>query len=131
MNDLTVFIYLIFFVALFGATFAFMFKSMTDIQREMDRSPTRSYADAMRAYTPKKIVTRMPHQELDRVDEYDDEFLVKMKLEVIVEDEDAEKVTEAIKKAAYSGKIGDGKIFIYNIDQVIRIRTGEKDSDAV
>ena len=63
--------------------------------------------------------------------QYDDEFLVKMKLEVIVEDEDADKVTEAIKKAAYSGKIGDGKIFIYNIDQVIRIRTGEKDSDAV
>ena len=54
-----------------------------------------------------------------------------MKLEVIVEDEDADKVTEAIKKAAYSGKIGDGKIFIYNIGQVIRIRTGEKDSDAV
>ena len=68
---------------------------------------------------------------IDRPDEYDDEFLVKMKLEVIVEDVDAEKVTEAIKKAAYSGKIGDGKIFIYNIDQVIRIRTGEKDSDAV
>ena len=68
---------------------------------------------------------------IDKPYEYDDEFLVKMKLEVIVEDEDAEKVTEAIKKAAYSGKIGDGKIFIYNIDQVIRIRTGEKDSDAV
>ena len=68
---------------------------------------------------------------IDKPDEYDDEFLVKMKLEVIVEDVDAEKVTEAIKKAAYSGKIGDGKIFIYNIDQVIRIRTGEKDSDAV
>tara|TARA_B100000700_G_scaffold13829_1_gene13792 strand:- start:114 stop:455 length:342 start_codon:yes stop_codon:yes gene_type:complete len=63
--------------------------------------------------------------------EFDDEFLVKMKLEVIVEDENEEKVTDAIKKAAYSGKIGDGKIFIYNIDQVIRIRTGEKDSDAV
>ena len=60
-----------------------------------------------------------------------DEFLVKMKLEVIVEDDDAVKVSDAIKKAAYSGKIGDGKIFIYNIDQVIRIRTGEKDSDAV
>ena len=68
---------------------------------------------------------------IDKPDEYDDEFLVKMKLEVIVEDVDAEKVSEAIKKAAYSGKIGDGKIFIYNIDQVIRIRTGEKDSDAV
>jgi len=68
---------------------------------------------------------------IDNPGEYDDEFLVKMKLEVIVEDEDAEKVTDAIKKAAYSGKIGDGKIFIYNIDEVIRIRTGEKDSDAV
>ena len=68
---------------------------------------------------------------IDNPGEYDDEFLVKMKLEVIVEDEDADKVSEAIKKAAYSGKIGDGKIFIYNIDQVIRIRTGEKDSDAV
>ena len=68
---------------------------------------------------------------IDSPGEYDDEFLVKMKLEVIVEDEDAEKVTDAIKKAAYSGKIGDGKIFIYNIDEVIRIRTGEKDSDAV
>ena len=68
---------------------------------------------------------------IDNPGEYDDEFLVKMKLEVIVEDEDAEKVSEAIKKAAYSGKIGDGKIFIYNIGQVIRIRTGEKDSDAV
>ena len=68
---------------------------------------------------------------IDNNKEYDDEFLVKMKLEVIVEDEDAEKVTETIKNAAYSGKIGDGKIFIYNIDKVIRIRTGEKDSDAV
>ena len=68
---------------------------------------------------------------IESAESYDDEFLVKMKLEVIVEDEDAEKVTEAIKKAAYSGKIGDGKIFIYDIDKVIRIRTGEKDSDAV
>ena len=68
---------------------------------------------------------------IEKEDSYDDEFLAKMKLEVIVEDEDTEKVAEAIKKAAYSGKIGDGKIFIYNIDQVIRIRTGEKDSDAV
>ena len=54
-----------------------------------------------------------------------------MKLEVIVENEDAEKVTKAIKNAAYSGKIGDGKIFISNIERIIRIRTGEKDSDAV
>ena len=62
---------------------------------------------------------------------YDDEFLAKMKVEIIVEDENEQKAIEAIKKAAYSGKIGDGKIFISNIEQVIRIRTGEKDSDAV
>ena len=62
---------------------------------------------------------------------YDDEFLAKMKVEIIVDGENENKAIEAIKKAAYSGKIGDGKIFIYNIDQVIRIRTGEKDSDAV
>ena len=68
---------------------------------------------------------------IDNAQEYDDEFLVKMKLEVIVEDEDADKVADSIQKAAYSGKIGDGKIFIYDIEKVIRIRTGEKDSDAV
>ena len=54
-----------------------------------------------------------------------------MKLEVIVEDNQVDEVIEAIKSSAYSGKIGDGKIFVSNIEQVIRIRTGEKDSDAV
>ena len=68
---------------------------------------------------------------IDNPAEYDDEFLVKMKLEVIVEDEDAEKVTEAIKKAAYSGKIGDGKIFVSSLEQVVRIRTGELNEDAL
>ena len=62
---------------------------------------------------------------------YDDEFLAKMKLEVIVEDNQVDGVIESIKTSAYSGKIGDGKIFVSNIEQVIRIRTGEKDSDAV
>tara|TARA_Y100000768_G_scaffold139081_1_gene103613 strand:- start:2152 stop:2493 length:342 start_codon:yes stop_codon:yes gene_type:complete len=62
---------------------------------------------------------------------YDDEFLAKMKLEVIVEDKQVNDVIESIKKSAYSGKIGDGKIFVSNIEQVIRIRTGEKDSEAV
>ena len=61
----------------------------------------------------------------------DDEFLAKMKVEIIVENEKENKAIEAIKNAAYSGKIGDGKIFISNIEQVVRIRTGEKDSDAV
>ncbi len=64
-------------------------------------------------------------------DTYDDEFLAKMKLEVIVEDSQVNDVIESIKSSAYSGKIGDGKIFVSNIEQVIRIRTGEKDSEAV
>ncbi len=63
--------------------------------------------------------------------DYDDEFRVKIKIEIIIEDKIVEKALETIKNAAYSGKIGDGKIFIYTIDQVIRIRTGEKGSDAV
>ena len=64
-------------------------------------------------------------------EEYDDEFHAKVKIEIIVEDSIIEKTIETIKKAAYSGKIGDGKIFLSNIEKVIRIRTGEKDSDAV
>ena len=68
---------------------------------------------------------------IDSNESYDDEFLAKMKLEVIVEDKQVDLVLEAIKKSAYSGKIGDGKIFLSNIEQVIRIRTGEKDSEAV
>ena len=63
--------------------------------------------------------------------DYSDEFHAKVKVEIIVNDEIVEKAMESIKNAAYSGKIGDGKIFISNIDQVLRIRTGEKDSDAV
>ena len=68
---------------------------------------------------------------IDPHDGYDDEFLAKMKLEVIVEDNQVDDVIDSIKTSAYSGKIGDGKIFVSNIEQVIRIRTGEKDSDAV
>ena len=63
--------------------------------------------------------------------DYDDEFHAKIKIELIVEDAMVVQAIESIKNAAYSGKIGDGKIFISSIEQVIRIRTGEKDSDAV
>ena len=63
--------------------------------------------------------------------DYDDEFRVKIKIELIIEDKIVDKALEAIKNAAYSGKIGDGKIFVYNIEKVVRIRTGEKDRDAV
>ena len=68
---------------------------------------------------------------LDKNHDYHDEFHAKIKIELIVEDTILEQALESIKKAAYSGKIGDGKIFVSNIEQVIRIRTGEKNSDAV
>ena len=62
---------------------------------------------------------------------YNDEFHAKIKIELIVDDVIVIKAMEVIKNAAYSGKIGDGKIFVSPIEQVLRIRTGEKDSDAV
>jgi len=71
------------------------------------------------------------HDGLGNSQDYDDEFHAKIKIELIVEDSMIEQATESIKNAAYSGKIGDGKIFISNIEQVIRIRTSEKGSDAV
>ena len=71
------------------------------------------------------------HEGIDGHDDYSDEFLAKIKIEIIVEDDIADKTVELIKSAAYSGKIGDGKIFISNIEDAIRIRTGEKGSDAI
>ena len=71
------------------------------------------------------------HTELYRGAEYVVDFLPKVKLDVVVTDEMVDKVIDSISKTAHTGKIGDGKIFIYNINKVIRIRTGEKDSDAV
>ena len=67
----------------------------------------------------------------DNGNHQDDEFLVKTKIEIFVNDSEAEKVVESIKNAAYAGKIGDGKIIVSNIEQVLRIRTGEEGSDAI
>jgi nitrogen regulatory protein PII len=71
------------------------------------------------------------HTELYRGAEYVVDFLPKIKLEVAVADDQVEHVTEAILQAAKSGKIGDGKIFVMPLEQVIRIRTGELDGDAL
>jgi nitrogen regulatory protein P-II 2 len=71
------------------------------------------------------------HTELYRGAEYVVDFLPKIKLEVAVVDDQLERVIEAIQQSARTGKIGDGKIFVRTLDQVIRIRTGELDHDAL
>ena len=71
------------------------------------------------------------HTELYRGAEYVVDFLPKIKLEVAITDDQLERVLEAIQQSARSGKIGDGKIFVSSLEQVVRIRTGELDHDAL
>ena len=71
------------------------------------------------------------HTELYRGAEYVVDFLPKVRLEVVVEDNLVERVVEAIAAAAHTGRIGDGKIFFSNVEEAIRIRTGERGSDAI
>ena len=71
------------------------------------------------------------HTELYRGAEYVVDFLPKVKIELIVDDAQLETAVEAIQKAAHTGRIGDGKIFISTIDEAIRIRTGETGADAI
>ena len=71
------------------------------------------------------------HTELYRGAEYVVDFLPKLKIEAVVADDILEQAIEAVRKAAYTGKIGDGKIFVYEVEQAIRIRTGEMGEDAV
>src|SRR5881397_3349292 len=71
------------------------------------------------------------HTELYRGAEYSVDFLPKVKIQVLVPDDKAAKVVEVIAESAKTGKIGDGKIFVSNVEEVIRIRTGEKGPDAI
>ena len=71
------------------------------------------------------------HTELYRGAEYVVDFLPKVKLELVIEDEMVEKAVEAIRTSAHTGRIGDGKIFVSSIDDAIRIRTGERGDAAV
>jgi nitrogen regulatory protein PII len=71
------------------------------------------------------------HTELYRGAEYVVDFLPKVKLEVAVTDEQLDTVLDAIVKKANTGKIGDGKIFVFNLEQVVRIRTGETGAEAL
>ncbi|WP_101926847.1 MULTISPECIES: P-II family nitrogen regulator [Luteimonas] len=71
------------------------------------------------------------HTELYRGAEYVVDFLPKVKLEIVVTDDVADRVVETILKSAGMGKIGDGKIFVYELERAVRIRTGELDGDAI
>ena len=71
------------------------------------------------------------HTELYRGAEYVVDFLPKVKLEIVISDDQVERCIEVITKAARTGKIGDGKIFVSEVSKVIRIRTGEQDNDAI
>ena len=71
------------------------------------------------------------HTELYRGAEYVVDFLPKVKIEVVLEDDQVERAVEAIMQAARTGRIGDGKIFVHPVEDVIRIRTGEKGAEAV
>ncbi|MBD1572756.1 P-II family nitrogen regulator [Vibrio sp. S17_S38] len=71
------------------------------------------------------------HTELYRGAEYQVDFLPKVKIEIATQSDNVDRVIEAIVKAAQTGKIGDGKIFVYDLDHAVRIRTGETDDEAL
>ena len=71
------------------------------------------------------------HTEIYRGSEYTVDFLPKVKFEVVIDDDRVQRTVEAIVRAAKTGKIGDGKVFVYAVEEVIRIRTEERGSDAV
>ena len=71
------------------------------------------------------------HTELYRGAEYTVDFIPKIKIEIIVDDKNVKKAVETIQKSAKTDKIGDGKIFVTNVEEAIRIRTGDKGSDAI
>jgi nitrogen regulatory protein P-II 1 len=71
------------------------------------------------------------HTELYRGAEYVVDFLPKVKIEIVMDDGLVERAVEAIQQAAHTGRIGDGKIFVTDVQEVIRIRTGERGSDAI
>src|SRR5471032_1753437 len=71
------------------------------------------------------------HTEIYRGAEYAVEFVPKTKIEIAVEDALVDQVVEAISKSAQTGKVGDGKVFVFELAQVVRIRTGERDASAI
>ena len=98
---------------------------------EVKEALSRAGARGMTVTEIKGFGRQKGHKELYRGAEYVVEFLPKVKVEVVVEEEHVEQVVEAIINAANTGSIGDGKVFISSVDSAIRIRTGEEGKDAL
>jgi nitrogen regulatory protein PII len=98
---------------------------------EVKEALTKAGVQGMTVEEVKGFGRQKGHTELYRGAEYTVDFLPKVKIQILVPDEKAPRVVELITENARTGKIGDGKIFVTSIDEVIRIRTGEKGEDAI
>lgn len=85
----------------------------------------------MTVYEVKGYGRQKGHSELYRGAEYVVDFMPKIKLDIIISEEEVDKVVDVIVESARTGKIGDGKIFISSVENIVRIRTGETDSEAI
>jgi nitrogen regulatory protein P-II 1 len=98
---------------------------------EVKEALTKAGIQGMTVEEVKGFGRQKGHTELYRGAEYSVDFLPKVKIQIIVNDDQAATVVQVITDAAKTGKIGDGKIFVSNVEEVIRIRTGEKGPDAI
>ena len=98
---------------------------------EVKEALTKAGVQGMTVNEVKGFGRQKGHTELYRGAEYSVDFLPKVKIQVLVADEKAAGVVEVITKSARTGKIGDGKIFVTAVEEVVRIRTGEKGPDAI
>jgi len=98
---------------------------------EIKEALTKAGIQGMTVEEVKGFGRQKGHTELYRGAEYSVDFLPKVRLEILVPDDKAAKVVELMTESARTGKIGDGKIFVTPVDEVIRIRTGERGEDAI
>jgi nitrogen regulatory protein P-II 1 len=98
---------------------------------EVKEALTKAGIQGMTVEEVKGFGRQKGHTELYRGAEYSVDFLPKVKIQILVPDEIAPKVVSVITESARTGKIGDGKIFVTDVEEVIRIRTGEKGADAI
>lgn len=98
---------------------------------EVKEALTKAGIQGMTVEEVKGFGRQKGHTELYRGAEYSVDFLPKVKIQILVSDDLAAKVVDVISESAKTGKIGDGKIFVTTVEEVIRIRTGEKGADAI